>query len=63
MHFLPLNNIFVENGIPHNTNWIRKNVFNRRKSNSRGLLFQRVMEKVVSHEPITYESVIRLPEI
>lgn len=31
--------------------------YNRRKSNSRGLLFQRVMEQVVSHPPITYQKV------
>lgn len=31
--------------------------YNRRKSSSRGLLFQRVMEQVVSHPPITYKKV------
>jgi len=31
--------------------------YNRRKSNSRGLLFQRVLEQVVSHNPITYAKV------
>lgn len=33
--------------------------YNRRKSNSRGLLFQRVLEQVVSHEPITYAKVFK----
>lgn len=28
--------------------------YNRRKANSRGLLFQRILEQVVLHEPITY---------
>jgi transposase-like protein/DNA-directed RNA polymerase subunit RPC12/RpoP len=31
--------------------------YNRRKSNSRGLLFQRVLQQVVSHNPITYAKV------
>ena len=31
--------------------------YNRRKSASRGLLFQRVMEQAVSHPPITYQAV------
>lgn len=31
--------------------------YNRRKANSRGLLFQRILEQVVSHEPITYAKV------
>lgn len=28
--------------------------YNRRKANSRGLLFHRILEQVVTHEPITY---------
>ena len=31
--------------------------YNRRKSLSRGLLFQRVMEQAVKHEPIMYSEI------
>ena len=31
--------------------------YNRRKSNSRGLLFKRLLEQAVQHEPIDYKSI------
>jgi transposase-like protein len=34
--------------------------YNRRKSNSRGLLFQRLIEQGVLHEPIEYKSIKRM---
>ena len=43
---------------PHRLqNYLEEFVFryNRRKSNSRGLLFQRVMEQAVKHNPVKYQ--------
>jgi len=34
--------------------------YNRRKSNSRGLLFQRLIEQGVLHEPVEYKSIKRM---
>ena len=34
--------------------------YNRRKSNSRGLLFQRLVEQAVSHEPVEYKLIRRM---
>jgi len=34
--------------------------YNRRKSNSRGLLFQRLVEQAVLHEPVEYKSIKRM---
>jgi len=32
--------------------------YNRRKSNSRGLLFQRIMEQAVKHKPVKYQEIM-----
>lgn len=37
--------------------------FNRRKSNSRGLLFYRLLEQAVVTQPVTYDDIIATPEI
>ncbi|HEC44186.1 MAG TPA: IS1595 family transposase, partial [Bacteroides sp.] len=34
--------------------------YNRRKSNSRGLLFQRLVEQAVTHEPVEYKLIKRM---
>lgn len=34
--------------------------YNRRKSNSRGLLFQRLIEQAILHEPVEYKSIRRM---
>jgi transposase-like protein len=41
-------------------NYLEEFVFryNRRKSNSRGLLFQRIMEQAVKHNPVKYEEIM-----
>ena len=41
-------------------NYLEEFVFryNRRKSNSRGLLFQRIMEQAVKHKPVKYQEIM-----
>lgn len=46
---------------PHRLqNYLEEFVFryNRRKSNSRGLLFQRIMEQAVKHNPLKYQEIM-----
>lgn len=46
---------------PHRLqNYLEEFVFryNRRKSNSRGLLFQRIMEQAVKHNPVKYQEIM-----